>query len=206
MGACFDWQVLILSLIITFTMNSPYARSNDNIEFNYELTVKGTPVLCGCCNVFQFWVLFAATISGGVCATMFWIIFALDVGVWDPACQAAVWFVICLIIASGSRYFKIRGDDSGLQIFYGPCPCYQRCLCCGCCVPRAGCCAFTNVMIGVDSVDQAQELISFLEDKINPDVEKGTRKPGTFEGSQPALGLSHVSHATAPPSYANCQP
>merc|ERR1712141_568063 len=76
----------------------------------------------------------------------------------------------------------------------------------GCCVPsviitrrydpRAGCCAFTNVMIGVDSVDQAQELISFLEDKINPDVEKGTRKPGTFEGSQPALGLSHVSHAT----------
>jgi len=243
-------------------MNSPYARSNDSIEFNYELTVKGTPVLCGCCNVFQFWVLFAATISGGVCATMFWIIFALDVGVWDPACQAAVWFVICLIIASGSRYFKIRGDDSGLQIFYGPCPCYQRCLCCGCCVPRArgeinydsitslqmieqsqcldgcgitenrcnnvwvmnlgccvpsviitrrydpraGCCAFTNVMIGVDSVDQAQELVSFLEDKINPDVEKGTRKHGTFEGSQPALGLSHVPHATAPPSYANCQP
>jgi len=72
--------------------------------------------------------------------------------------------------------------------------------------PRDGCCAFTNVMIGVDTIDQARELISFLEDKIDPDIEKGNRKLGTFEGSQPALGLSQVPHATAPPSYANVQP
>lgn len=86
----------------------------------------------------------------------------------------------------------------------------------GCCVPSVvitrrynpadGCCAYTNIMIGLDTREQAEELVAFLEEKINKiaDLEVG-RKLGTVEGSQPALGLSSVSAPSAPPSYATVQ-
>lgn len=240
-------------------MNSPYARSNDEVTF--ELTVKGNRACC-CCNHFQTWLYFSSLLAGFASFVCWYFIFVQGIPLYDPACQSLFWCITCFFIATGAGYFTIRANDHGMRVDYGPCPCYQRCLCCGCCVPRSrgettfeaitnvqlversqcldgcgitenrcnnvwvmnlgccvpsvvitrrydptdGCCAYTNLMIGLDSQEEAEELLSFLEEKIKKnDPEVGRCDIGTVEGSQPALGLSSVSAPTAPPSYATVQ-
>jgi len=242
-------------------MNSPYSRSNDDIDFELELTVKGKPICC-CCNQLQGWIFFASICSLSASATSFFFIYR-GIPLYSPAIQTFFAGLICLIIGFGSRFFVIRANSRGLRVDYGPCPCYQRCLCCGCCVPRSrgetsfeaitsvqfversqcldgcgitenrcnniwvfnvaccvpsvvitrrydpsqGCCAYTNMMLGLDSREQAEELISFLEEKINKnhhDVEQGS-KFGTRERPVPSHGLPPVIAPSAPPTYASVQ-
>jgi len=243
-------------------MNSPYSRSNDEIDFEFELTVKGKPA-CFCCNQFQAWIFLAAICSFSASTASIYFIATSGIPLYSPAIHGLIGTCICFVIGLGSRFFVVRANERGLRVDYGPCPCYQRCLCCGCCVPRSrgetsfeaitsvqlversqcldgcgitenrcnniwvfnvaccvpsvvitrrydptqGCCAYTNMMLGLDSREQAQELISYLEEKISKnhrDVEHGSAV-GTFERPMPAHGLSQVIAPTAPPTYDSVQ-
>jgi len=226
-------------------MNSPYARSNDDhTSFELELTVRGSPTCC--CNRFQCSLTLAATLCAGAAASSWYFLLVEGTPLWELAFESALGFFVCLIVVSGSSYFVVRANNTSMRVDFGPCSAYQRCLCCGCCIPRSrgetsfeaitavqliprsqcldgcgitenrcnnvwvmnlgccvpsvlitrrydptqGCCAYTNFMIGFDTVEQAQELVSFLTEKIS-DVEVG-RQLGTNEGTKPATAPSKI--------------
>jgi len=241
-------------------MNSPYSRDIDDEEFSFELTVKGTPACC-CLNRYQQLISFVALLCVSASVTSWYVIFTEGIPLYEAAIESFIGFIICFIVVLGARSMTVRGNDVGLRVDYGPCPCYQRCLCCGCCVPRArgeanydviqsvqlveqsqcldgcginenrcnnlwvmnvgccvpsvvitrsydpraGCCAYTNLMIGFDTTEQAQELVSFLEEKLNNrDIEQG-RNNGNTNGSMPAIRPIAIN-PNAPPARGMVQP
>lgn len=54
---------------------------------------------------------------------------------WDPAFRLPTMGVIFLIIGLGTQYMIIEGDEEKIEVTYGPCSAYQKCLLCG-----GGCC------------------------------------------------------------------
>lgn len=55
---------------------------------------------------------------------------------YDAASRCIVFGVISLIIGLSTKYMLLEGDEEKLEVRFGPCSAYQKCLCCGCCCDR----------------------------------------------------------------------